>query len=81
MVTFLFWGSASCCVCFTKVIGRTEFATTVQDVYFSYIRPLHVSALNGHLQAEHAILYKVTTPTTDPSYFVTNLMACEHFNI
>jgi hypothetical protein len=42
------------------------FATTVQGVDFPYIPPLHVSALTGHLQAEHTILYEVTTRTADP---------------
>jgi hypothetical protein len=46
-------------------IGRTVFLKTVQGVYFAYVRPLHDSALTGHLQVEHTILYEVTTPTTD----------------
>jgi hypothetical protein len=38
------------------------------------LRPLYVSALTGHLQAEHTILYEVITLPTDPLYTVTNLI-------
>jgi hypothetical protein len=54
IICIYFGGSASCCVWFTEVIARTAFRNNC--VYFAYIRPLHVSALTGHLQAAHTIL-------------------------
>jgi hypothetical protein len=38
------------------------------------LRPLHVSAYIGHLQAEHTIYKEVITPTTDPLYNVEILL-------
>jgi hypothetical protein len=51
-ISFLFWGSASLCAYFMKVIRRLSLATALQGAYFIFyiFLPLHVSALAGHLQ-------------------------------
>jgi hypothetical protein len=41
---FLFWGSASCCAYFIKVIGRTVPPNNHLRCLFIFISPLHVSA-------------------------------------
>jgi hypothetical protein len=39
------------------LLEEPSLATTLQGVYFTFYNlPLHVSALAGHLQAEHTII-------------------------
>jgi hypothetical protein len=71
IISFLFWGSAPCCVYFIKVFGRTVPRYSCLKSLFIYISPLHVSAIAGHLQAEYTInsvafVHERTIPTQQP---------------
>jgi hypothetical protein len=51
----LFWSSASCCVYFMKVFGRTVPRNNSSRCLFYMILPLHVSALVDNPQEEYTI--------------------------
>jgi hypothetical protein len=48
-VQFLFWGSASCCAYFIKVIGGIVPRNNYLRCLFIFIFPLHVSADDGSI--------------------------------
>jgi hypothetical protein len=52
---FLFWGSASCCAYFIKVIGRTVPRNNILRCLFIFISPLYVWALAGSLPENNCV--------------------------